>query len=74
MGSVGDAYDHAVCESSFATLECEPIKRHSFRTCGEARRAVFRFIDGWYHPQRRHSSLGYKSPANFEACERGKAA
>ncbi len=74
MGSVGDAYDNAMCESFFATLECELIKRRSFRTRGEARREVFRFIEGWYNPRRRHSSLGYESPASFEAREKGEAA
>ena len=69
MGSVGDAYDNAMCESFFATLECELIWRRSFRTPGEARREVFRFIEGWYNPRRRHSSLGYESPASFD--ERG---
>jgi len=74
MGSVGDAYDNAMCESFFATLECELIWRRSFRTPGEARREVFRFIEGWYNPRRRHSSLGYESPASFEAREKGEAA
>ena len=74
MGSVGDAYDNAMCESFFATLECELIWRRSFRTPGEARREVFRFIEGWYNPRRWHSSLGYESPASFEAREKGEAA
>ena len=74
MGSVGDAYDKAMCESFFATLECELIKRTSFRIRGEAPQAVFRFTEGWYNPHRRHSSLSYESPASFEACERGEAA
>ena len=74
MGSVGDAYDNAMCELFFATLECELIWRRSFRTQGEARRAVFGFIEGWYNPRRRHSSLGYESPASFEAREKGEAA
>jgi putative transposase len=74
MGSVGDAYDNALCESFFATLECELIRRRSFQTQGEARRAVFRFIEAWYNPHRRHSSLGYESPVNFEARLRKEAA
>ena len=69
MGSVGDAYDNSMCESFFATVECELIERHSFRTRGEARRAVFRFIEGWYNPRRRHSSLGYESPMDYEALQ-----
>ena len=66
MGSVGDCYDNALSESFFATLECELLDRQSFRTRGEARREVFEFIEGWYNTLRRHSSLGYESPAAFE--------
>ncbi len=66
MGSVGDAYDNAMCESFFATLECELLDRRRFKSQAEARMAVFEFIEGWYNPHRRHSALGYKSPAVFE--------
>jgi putative transposase len=66
MGSVGDCFDNAMCESFFATLECELLDRSKFKTQAEARRAVFEFIEGWYNPWRRHSALGYLSPANFE--------
>jgi putative transposase len=66
MGSVGDCYDNAMCESFFATLECELIERRAFRTQSEARRAIFEFIEGWYNPHRRHSSLGYDSPVDYE--------
>ena len=66
MGSVGDAYDNVLCESFFATLECELIDRRRFRSQAEARMAVFDFIEGWYNPTRRHSALGYLSPINFE--------
>jgi putative transposase len=66
MGSVGDAYDNALCESFFATLECELLDRTRFRTQSEARMAVFQFIEGWYNPHRRHSGLGYRSPVDFE--------
>jgi putative transposase len=66
MGSVGDCFDNALCESFFATLECELLDRRRFRTQAEARLAVFDFIEGWYNPQRRHSSLGYLSPLGFE--------
>ena len=66
MGSVGDCFDNAMCESFFATLECELLDRSSFRTSAEARRAIFDFIEGWYNTQRRHSSLAYESPINFE--------
>ncbi len=66
MGSVGDAYDNAMCESFFATLECELLERRKFRTKAEARMAIFEFIEGWYNPGRRHSALGYLSPINYE--------
>ena len=73
-GSVGDAYDNALCESFFATLECELLDRRSFRNHAEARRAVFEFIEGFYNLRRRHSALGYRSPADFEAAHRAAAA
>ena len=66
MGSVGDCYDNALCESFFATLECELIDRQRFRSQAEARMAVFEFIEGWYNPRRRHSAIGYLSPINYE--------
>jgi len=66
MGSVGDAYDNAMCESFFATLECELLDRHRFATQAEARVAVFDFIEGFYNPRRRHSALGYLSPLEYE--------
>jgi len=66
MGSVGDAYDNAMCESFFATLECELLDRHRFQTQAEARMAIFEFIEGWYNPHRRHSALDYQSPINYE--------
>jgi putative transposase len=67
MGSVGDCYDNALCESFFATLECELLDRASFRTPAEARAAVCDFIEGWYNTQRRHSAFQYDSPLAFEA-------
>jgi putative transposase len=66
MGSVGDAYDNALCESFFATLECELLDPQRFRNQAEARMAVFDFIEGWYNPHRRHSALGQSSPMNYE--------
>jgi putative transposase len=66
MGSVGDCYDNAMCESFFATLECELLDRRSFATPAAARMAVFKFIEGWYNPRRRHSALGQISPMRFE--------
>jgi putative transposase len=70
MGSVGDAYDNALCESFFATLECELLDRQRFPTQADARLAVFDFIEGWYNPRRRHSALAYLSPMIFERSHR----
>ena len=66
MGSVGDCFDNALCESFFATLECELLDRRRFRTQAEARMALFEFIEGWYNPHRRHSALNYLSPLSYE--------
>ena len=66
MGSVGDCYDNAMCESFFATLECELLERSTFRTKAEAEAAIFQFLEGWYNPHRLHSSLNYVSPVNYE--------
>jgi putative transposase len=66
MGSVGDAYDNAMAESFFASLETELIDRSAWATRGEARLAVFDYIEAFYNRQRRHSSLGYLSPDEFE--------
>jgi putative transposase len=55
-----------MCESFFATLECELLDRHSFKNPAEARSAVFEFIEGWYNLHRRHSRLGYVSPIEYE--------
>ncbi len=74
MGSVGDCYDNAMCESFFATLECELLDRVTLRTPAEARTAVFDFIEGWYNSARRHSSLDYESPLTFERRHADRAA
>src|SRR5688500_19544674 len=66
MGSVGDCYDNAMCESFFATLECELLDRSRFVTRAAARAAVFDFIEAWYNPRRRHSALAYQSPVTYE--------
>ena len=65
-GSAGDCYDNAMCESFFATLECELLNRRRFRSQAEARMAVFEFIEGFYNPHRRHSALDYDSPMGYE--------
>ena len=66
MGTVGDCYDNAMAESFFATLECELIKRTRWRSHNQARMAVFDYIETFYNPVRRHSALGYQSPAEHE--------
>ena len=66
MGSKGDCFDNAMAESFFASLETELIDRSSWRTRAEARLAVFDYIEVFYNPRRRHSALGYLSPADFE--------
>ncbi len=68
MGSAGDCYDNALCESFFATLECELIDRTCFPTHATARSELFDYIEGWYNPHRRHSALN-ESPMNFERHE-----
>ena len=67
MGSVGDCFDHALVESFFATLECELIDRRHWRTREEARLEVFWWLEAVYNRTRRHSSLGYLSPMEYEA-------
>jgi len=71
MGSRGDCFDNAMCESFFATLECELLDRRRFPTQAEARLAVFDFIEGWYNTQRRHSALDYDSPIDYERRHEG---
>ena len=66
MGSVGDCYDNAMCESFFATLECELLDRTRFVDRAEAELAVFDFIEGFYNTRRRHSGIDYLAPAAFE--------
>ncbi|WP_345475868.1 IS3 family transposase, partial [Actinoallomurus oryzae] len=65
-GSVADCYDNAVTESFFATLETELLDRHHFTTRAQAKAACFDFIEGFYNPRRRHSTLGMLSPAEYE--------
>jgi putative transposase len=66
MGSKGDCYDNAVCESFHATLEKELLRSCSFKTRQEAKTAIFDWIEAWYNPVRRHSRLGYHSPDQYE--------
>ena len=64
---------NAMAESFFATLECELLDRTTLSTHAEARAALFEFIEGWYNTRRRHSSLGYRSPLEFERLQQAGA-
>ncbi len=66
MGSVGDCYDNAMCESFNAILECELLAKHRFKNQRDAALAVFAFIEGFYNTRRRHTSIGNISPMEFE--------
>jgi len=66
MSRKGNCWDNAVAESFFATLELELIVKHRWATRDDARRAIFRFIESWYNRERRHSTLDYVSPAQYE--------
>jgi transposase InsO family protein len=66
MGRVGSAYDNALAESFIATLKTELLYRNTWPTRQAARTAIFEYIEGFYNPRRRHSALGYLSPAEFE--------
>ena len=63
---VGDCYDNAMAERFFASLECELIDINDFRSRAEAKSEIFRYIEDWYNPHRRHSGIGHCSPVNFE--------
>ena len=66
MSRKGDCWDNAVAESFFATLEWELVDRSQWSTRAQAGRAVVEYIERWYNPERRHSSLGYRSPEWYE--------
>lgn len=70
MSRKGDCWDNAVAESFFATLEQELIARRHWATRQKARRAIVWYIESWYNLKRRHSTLGYVSPAIYEAQRR----
>jgi len=66
MSRKGNCWDNAPMESFFASLKRELVHRRRFKTRGEARTAIFLWIEAWYNKKRRHSSLGYLSPEQFE--------
>ncbi len=67
MGTIGDCYDNSMMESFWGTLQLEVLDRHAWETRDELANAIFEWIECWYNPIRRHSSLGMLSPAQFEA-------
>ena len=73
MGSVGDCFDNAVAETFFATIKKELVHRYSWPTRRELQSEVFEYIEGFYNPRRRHSTLGMLSPLEFEAEHAGLA-
>ncbi len=66
MGRVGSAYDNVLAESFVATLKTELLYRNTWPTRQAVRTAIFEYIEGFYNTRRRHSALGYLSPAEFE--------
>ena len=70
MGSAGDCFDNALAESFSATLQTELLDRHHWSTRRQLKVAIFEFIEAFYNPSRRHSSLGYRSPVNYEKMHR----
>ena len=67
MGSVGDAFDNAAAESFFSTLQRELLDEHHWDDRDQLANAIFEWIEAWYNPSRRHSSIEMCSPAHFEA-------
>ena len=66
MGPTGSALDNAICEAFVASLKCELVHRHRFVSREAARTAVFDYVEGFYNRIRRHSSLDYLSPSEYE--------
>jgi putative transposase len=66
MSRAGNCYDNAAMESFFGTLKCELIHDRRYHTRAEARQDIFEYIEVFYNRQRRHSSLGYLSPVDYE--------
>ncbi|KUL29485.1 IS3 family transposase [Actinoplanes awajinensis] len=67
VGRRGQCWDNAVAESFFATIKTELLHRQAWPTHKATRQAIFEYIEGWYNTRRRHSSLGHRSPAAYEA-------
>jgi len=69
MSRKGDCWDNAVMESFFASLKVELKRATLWATRSEARTAIFEYIESWYNRQRRHSTISYLSPVEFEKCQ-----
>ena len=69
MGTVGDCYDNAMMESFWGTLQLELLDSRTWQTREELANAVFEWIECWYNPKRRHSSIGMHSPITFETVQ-----
>ena len=66
MSRTGDCYDNAITEMFFGTLKTELIYFEKYRSRNEAKGSIFEYIEVFYNRQRRHSALGYITPAEFE--------
>ena len=66
MGTVGDCYDNAVIESFWVRMQTELLNRQRWRTRVELANAIFEYIEVWHNRARRHSSIGYLTPSDFE--------
>jgi putative transposase len=67
MGTVGDCYDNAMMESFWGTMQIELLDRNRWKTREVLANAIFEWIECWYNKKRRHSSIGMRSPVEFEA-------
>lgn len=74
MSGKGDCYDNAVVESFFATLKTEEVEGANYETRQHAKTSIFSYLEGFYNPKRRHSSLGFLSPDDFERVHFAQAA
>ncbi len=66
MSRKGNCYDNAVAESFFKTLKVEEVYQQNYASIEEAKRSIFYYVEGYYNRKRKHSSLNYRSPVDFE--------
>ena len=74
MGTVGDALDDAMAESFFGTLQLELLDRRRWQTRRELAQAIFEYIEAFYNPERRHTSINDLSPIDYETHHAHQAA